>query len=125
MKHSLRLRLRYRTALYWLGRLDPRTWPSSLRTARWRRRVDTAHTAALLHPYRGANSDSLPAIEVAGSLVFVYLDRDHKALRVSVDLDSVAPWLLNDAERVPMLITVNGDEVFSADYQEPYAISRP
>ena len=127
MKHSfrLRLRLRCRAALYWLGHLDPRTWPASIRTARWRRRVDAAHTAALLHPYRGADSDSLPAIEVAGSLVFVYLDRQCKALRVSVDLDTVAPWMLNDAERVPMLITVNGDEVFAADYRERSAISRP
>jgi hypothetical protein len=111
-------RHRYRTLLYWLRRADPRTWLRSIRALRWRRRVHAEHTAAVLHPYRGSGSDSLPAVEVAGVLVFVYLDERRKALRVSVDLDTVAPWLLNDVERVPMLITVNGDEVFSADYPD-------
>ncbi|MCX4094486.1 hypothetical protein [Nocardia sp. alder85J] len=56
----------------------------------------------------------MPAIEVAGSLVFVYLDRQCKALHVSVDLDTTEPWLLDADECVPMLITVNGTAVYSA-----------
>ncbi|MCX4094515.1 hypothetical protein [Nocardia sp. alder85J] len=59
-----------------------------------------------------------PAIEIAGVLVFVYLDHSRRALRVSVDLDTVAPWLLNDAGRVPMLIAVHDVGVFSADCEK-------
>lgn len=70
----LRLRQRYRMVRYWLCLADPRTWRSSLRTHRWRRQVHAAHNAARLHPYRGADSNTLPAIEVAGVLVFAYLD---------------------------------------------------
>lgn len=51
-------------------------------------------------------------------LVFVYLDHSRRALRVSVDLDTVAPWLLNDAGRVPMLIAVHDVGVFSADCEK-------
>jgi hypothetical protein len=71
--------------------------------------------AAKLHPQDPAEESSLPAIEVGGVLVFVYFDQGGR-LRVSVDLDTADEDLLIGADRrVPMLIGVQGSDVFEAD----------
>ena len=66
------------------------------------------------------DTDALPAIRVAGVLVFVYVDDG--MLRVSVDLDDVGPENtdadvldLYNVWQVPMVITVQGEPVFRAD----------
>ncbi len=115
MKLRYAIRSRYRSALEWVR---PAVWRTGYRAVRWRRRITAAHAAAVAHPFQGGETEALPAVEVAGILVFAYLDPHCKALRVSVDLDTVDAWLLNAAECVPMLITVNGDDVFAADYPE-------
>lgn len=66
------------------------------------------------------NDDELPALRIAGALVFVYIDpsREECTLRVSVDLDEALPELccLPDGT-VPLEVTVQGEVVFSSTTQ--------
>lgn len=79
-----------------------------------------ANEAALFHPYTVAEdgTEGLPAVEVAGVLVFAYV-KDGE-LRVSVDLDTArhpdGPFMIipGHEDEVPMVITVQGVPVFSA-----------
>ncbi|WP_435060338.1 hypothetical protein [Streptomyces sp. bgisy060] len=78
------------------------------------------HHAARFWPVEAAGfdgEDTLPALELGGVLVFVYLDPESAELRVSVDLDTVDQRLVrhdDPDETVPMHITVQGDTVFRA-----------
>ncbi|OEJ23003.1 hypothetical protein AR457_38030 [Streptomyces agglomeratus] len=78
------------------------------------------HRAARFRPVEAAGfdgEDTLPALEMGGVLVFVYLDSDSTELRVSVDLDTVDQRLVrhdDPDETVPMHITFQGDTVFRA-----------
>ncbi|MFI5864588.1 hypothetical protein [Streptomyces sp. NPDC051546] len=78
------------------------------------------HRAARFWPVEDTGSDgedTLPAMEMGGVLVFVYLDAESSELRVSVDLDTVDQRLIrhdDPDETVPMHITVQGDTVFRA-----------
>lgn len=77
---------------------------------------DEANHAAKLHPI--TREDGLPAIEVAGVLVFTYV-KDGR-LRVSVDLDTPAPQLMGDPDGhggglVPITVTIQGHTVFTTD----------
>jgi hypothetical protein len=89
------------------------------RAAQYRlRQRSTAITAA------AANLDALflpaafdvayPAMQVAGVLVFGYIDPDG-TVRVSVDLDDAEAWLTHRPHgTVPMRLSVNGIDVYGA-----------
>jgi len=95
---------------------DPDTWRQ--RAARYRQRGQATAVAALaanlatqVHP---ATFDTPhPALQVAGVLVFAYIDR-HGRLRVSVHLDETKPWLFASDGTVPTRITVEDTDVFTA-----------
>ena len=79
--------------------------------ARW-------NAAARFHAVAGPGQ--YPAVELAGVLVFVYVqDQDGTPiLRVSIDLDEASPRLLNGADpetaTVAVKVTVQGHTVFQA-----------
>ena len=69
-----------------------------------------ANLATQVHP---ATFDTPhPALQVAGVLVFAYIDR-HGRLRVSVHLDETEPWLFAGDGTVPTRITVEDTDVFT------------
>jgi hypothetical protein len=78
------------------------------------------NAAAVFHPFavHDDGTQALPAVEVAGVLVFAYVQDGQ--LRVSVDLDTAAgpggPFTVvpGREDEVPMTITVQGTPVFSA-----------
>lgn len=78
------------------------------------------HRAARFWPVEATGfdgEDTLPALELGGVLVFVYLDSGFAELRVSVDLGTVDQRLVrhdDPDETVPMHITVQGGTVFRA-----------
>jgi hypothetical protein len=75
---------------------------------------DRFHRTARFWPARRDEPGTLPALQVAGVVVFAYLDldRDGVTLRISVDLDTVHRALLRPDRTVPMHVTVQGDTVF-------------
>ncbi len=94
---------------------EPDTWRR--RAARYRQRGQATAVSALaanlatqVHP---ATFDTPhPALQVAGVLVFAYIDR-HGRLRVSVHLDETEPWLFAGDGTVPTRITVEDTDVFT------------
>lgn len=85
--------------------------------------IDPAEARALnatakFHPHtigREDNPDTSPAIEIAGTWVFVHVD-PARGLIVSVRLEDAEPPLLSDAECVPVEVTLTGDSaVYQAD----------
>jgi hypothetical protein len=80
---------------------------------------DEANRDAKFHQVgRELGAEGLPAVEVAGVLVFAYV-RDGKLI-VSVDLDTPDPQLMpsrdaNGDGLVPMEITIQGKPVFTTD----------
>ncbi|MFF7953925.1 hypothetical protein [Streptomyces griseorubiginosus] len=78
------------------------------------------HRAARFWPVEPADfdeEDTLPALELGGVLVFVYLDSDSAELQVSVDRYAVDQRLVrhdDPDETVPIHITVQGETVFRA-----------
>ena len=78
-------------------------------SARLRRRL---HRTARFWPARRDEPASLPALQVAGVLVFAYIDSEQAVLRVSVDLDTTHRALLRPEGTVPLHITVQGTTVF-------------
>lgn len=77
----------------------------------WNARVAEANRAAVLHPQ--TEPDALPCLDVAGVLAFLYLEPDHRALRLSLDLDTAPEWLQRQDSTIPVRITINGVEVFA------------
>ncbi|WP_307624385.1 hypothetical protein [Streptomyces sp. V3I7] len=71
-----------------------------------------ANSAAVFHPQERPDDEGLPCIEVAGVLVFAYLDADSRTLRVSVHLDSTDKELLRPDGSVPLRVEVEDDTVF-------------
>lgn len=70
-----------------------------------------ANLAALFHP---ATFDApRPALQVAGVLVFAYIDGLGE-LRISVHLDDAEGWIREEADTVSMRITVQDTVVFDA-----------
>ncbi|MGI5185490.1 hypothetical protein ACQEVZ_55530 [Dactylosporangium sp. CA-152071] len=68
--------------------------------------------AAAFHP---ATFDVVqPSIQVAGVWVFAFINPDG-VLQVSVHLDETELWLLSPASTVPIRVTVQGTDVFTAD----------
>jgi hypothetical protein len=72
------------------------------------------NSAAVFHPKAGPDDEGLPCIEIAGILVFAYLDTDIQAVRVSVHLDTPDDLLLQPGPPVPLHIEVDDSTVFSA-----------
>lgn len=75
------------------------------------REQETANKSARFWPQAEHLVDGTrPAIEVAGLMVFVYIK--HGALRVAVDLDETDERLTRGDGIVPLVISVQGTEVF-------------
>jgi hypothetical protein len=72
------------------------------------------NTAAVFHPQIRPGDEGLPCVEVAGIVVFAYLDADIQAVRISVHLDTTDERLLLSNETVPLHIVVEDNVVFSA-----------
>ncbi|MEU2462095.1 hypothetical protein ABZ604_31500 [Streptomyces sp. NPDC012473] len=68
------------------------------------------HRSARFWNVKRNEPDSPPALQVAGVLVFVYIDRG--TVRVSVDLDTAHRALLRPDDCVPLEISVQGHTVF-------------
>ncbi|POX47716.1 hypothetical protein C3489_28985 [Streptomyces sp. Ru71] len=72
------------------------------------------NSAAVFHPMAGLDDEGLPCIEIAGVLVFAYLDADMQAVRVSVHLDTPDGLLVHPGQTVPLHMEVDDSTVFSA-----------
>lgn len=72
------------------------------------------HRMARFWPIDRAESGTLPALHVAGAMVFVYISPDRTELRVSVDLDTIHHTLLRPGPHgtVPLRITVGDETVY-------------
>lgn len=71
-----------------------------------------ANSSALFHPQENPDDEGLPCIEIAGILVFVYLDADRGALRVSVHLDTADEQLVRADGTVPVQVEIEDATVF-------------
>ncbi|MEV7892215.1 hypothetical protein ACWD3I_48730 [Streptomyces sp. NPDC002817] len=71
-----------------------------------------ANSSALFHPMDGPEDEGLPCIEIAGVLVFAYLDADREAVRVSVHLDTTDEQLVRPDGTVPMVVELADTTVF-------------
>ncbi|MFC8094703.1 hypothetical protein [Streptomyces sp. NPDC057301] len=71
-----------------------------------------ANSSAAFHPMEGPDNEGLPCIEIAGVLVFAYLDADREAVRVSVHLDTTDEQLIRADGTVPMLVELADTTVF-------------
>lgn len=71
-----------------------------------------ANSSALFHPMDGPEDEGLPCIEIAGVLVFAYLDAERRAVRVSVHLDTTDEQLVRADGTVPMVVELADTTVF-------------
>ncbi|MFF7452211.1 MULTISPECIES: hypothetical protein [unclassified Streptomyces] len=71
-----------------------------------------ANSTAVFHAMRGPDDEGLPCIEIAGLLVFAYLDADREAVRISVHLDTTDEQLVRADGTVPMLVEIADTTVF-------------
>ncbi|MEU9191053.1 hypothetical protein AB0D14_42500 [Streptomyces sp. NPDC048484] len=71
-----------------------------------------ANSSALFHPQESPDDEGLPCIEIGGILVFVYLDADRGAVRVSVHLDTTDEQLVRADGTVPMQVEIEDATVF-------------
>ncbi len=60
-----------------------------------------------------------PAIEVAGVLVFAYVDAAG-TLQVSVHIDSTEPWMVRPDDTLPITVTLNGKTLFDDSRTDPH-----
>ncbi|WP_331733120.1 hypothetical protein OHU34_43655 (plasmid) [Streptomyces sp. NBC_00080] len=71
-----------------------------------------ANSSAVFHAQEGPDDEGLPCIEIAGILVFVYLDANCGAVRVSVHLDTTAEQLVRADGTVPVQVEIEDATVF-------------
>ena len=71
-----------------------------------------ANSSAVFHPMDGPDDEGLPCIEIAGVLVFAYLDADRGGVRVSVHLDTTDEQLVRADGTVPMQVEIETATVF-------------
>ncbi|GAA2628063.1 hypothetical protein GCM10010411_76650 [Actinomadura fulvescens] len=71
---------------------------------------DRANRSAVFHPVRA--EDGLPCIEVGGVLVFLYLDPDEEAVRISIHLDTVDEQLVRPDDTVPLRADCENGVIF-------------
>jgi hypothetical protein len=72
-----------------------------------------ANSTAVFHPIAGPDDEGLPCIELAGILVFAYLDPDLRAVRVSVHLDTADERLARADGTIPLQVEIEDATVFS------------
>ncbi|MFD4635430.1 hypothetical protein ACFVYR_37750 [Streptomyces sp. NPDC058284] len=72
------------------------------------------NSSAVFHPMEGPEGEGLPCIEIAGILVFAYLDADRRALRVSVHLDTTDEQLVRSDGTVPVQVEIEDTTVFDS-----------
>ncbi|MFJ3445958.1 hypothetical protein ACIPM2_32845 [Streptomyces sp. NPDC086081] len=72
-----------------------------------------ANSEAVFHSMAGPDDEGLPCLELAGILVFAYLDPDMRAVRVSVHLDTTHEQLLRPDGTMPLQVEVEDATVFS------------
>ncbi|WP_409240497.1 hypothetical protein [Streptomyces sp. PA5.6] len=70
------------------------------------------NSSALFHPQASPDDEGLPCIEIAGILVFVYLDADREAVRVSIHLDTTDERLIRADGAVPLRVEIEDATVF-------------
>lgn len=68
--------------------------------------------AAVFHPETG--EDTRPCIEIAGVLVFTYVDPDG-IVRVSAHLDTAEPSVLDSRSLVPMRVVIEDTTVYDSE----------
>ncbi|MDT4993899.1 MAG: hypothetical protein QOH97_3791 [Actinoplanes sp.] len=96
---------------------EPQIWLDRAASYRQRHastpvRAVAVNLAAEFHP---ATFDIVqPCIQVAGVWVFAYINPDG-VLQVSVHLDDTELWLLSPTSTIPIRVTVQGADVFTAD----------
>ncbi len=73
-----------------------------------------ANSSAVFHPMEGPDDEGLPCIEIAGILVFAYLDPDREGVRVSVHLDTTDEQLVRADGTVPMQVEIETATVFDS-----------
>ncbi|MGX1915968.1 hypothetical protein ACWIID_45395 [Streptomyces phaeochromogenes] len=73
-----------------------------------------ANSAAVFHPMEDPDDEGLPCIEIAGILVFAYLDSDKEAVRVSVHLDTTDEQLVRADSTVPIQVEIEDTTVFTS-----------
>ncbi|MGW6274689.1 hypothetical protein [Streptomyces sp. NPDC055060] len=71
-----------------------------------------ANSSAVFHPQEHPDDDGLPCIELAGILVFAYLDADLRAVRISVHLDTTHEKLARTDGSVPIQVEIEDTTVF-------------
>jgi hypothetical protein len=71
-----------------------------------------ANSSVVFHSQESPNDEGLPCIELAGILVFVYLDADRGGVRVSVHLDTTDEQLVRADGTVPMQVEIETATVF-------------
>ncbi|WP_051828570.1 hypothetical protein [Streptomyces bicolor] len=71
-----------------------------------------ANSSAVFHPQENPDDEGLPCIQLAGILVFAYLDADRGAIRVSVHLDTTYEQLVRADGTVPMQVEIEDTTVF-------------
>lgn len=75
---------------------------------------DEIHRTAEFHPARADEPGTLPSLEVAGAMVFVYVT-DSGELAISVDLETINSALTGpDGTTVPLHVSVQGTTVYRA-----------
>ncbi|MET7693853.1 hypothetical protein ABZT06_38810 [Streptomyces sp. NPDC005483] len=82
------------------------------------------NSSAVFHPQEHPDDEGLPCIEIAGLLVFVYLDADCGAVRVSVHLDTADEQLVRADGTVPMWVEIGDATVFDNVNQQPAPMER-
>lgn len=71
-----------------------------------------ANSSAVFHAQESPDDEGLPCIEIAGILVFVYLDANCGAVRVSVHLDTTDEQLVRADGTVPLQVEIEDATVF-------------
>ncbi|MFD7708612.1 hypothetical protein [Streptomyces sp. NPDC059786] len=71
-----------------------------------------ANSSAVFHPQEHPDDEGLPCTEIAGILVFAYLDADRGAVRVSVHLDTAHEQLVRADGTVPVQVEVEDTTVY-------------
>ncbi|MEU5900391.1 hypothetical protein [Streptomyces venezuelae] len=78
-------------------------------------RCEQLNQAAVFHPQ--TTEDDLPCVEMGNVLVFIYLDADRQALRLSVDQDTAPAELLRSDGLLPFRLELGDGSCFSLPYK--------
>ncbi|MWA07654.1 hypothetical protein [Streptomyces sp. BA2] len=83
-----------------------------------------ANSSAVFHPQESPDDEGLPCIEIAGILVFAYLDADLRKARVSVHLDTTHEQFVRADGTVPIQVEIEDATVFDS-LAPPTALPEP